>query len=65
MTTRDVPDSIYAEARQCFSESDLIEVTQLVGLYTGVAMLAGLIRPRFDHYQPGAVHTTAVPGPTQ
>ena len=65
MTTRDVPDSIYAEARQCFSESDLIEVTQLVGLYTGVAMLAGLIRPRFDHYQPGAVHTTAVPEPTQ
>ena len=60
-----MPDRIYAEARQCFSESDLIEITQLVGLYPGVAMLAGLIRPRFDHYQPGAVHTTAVPGPTQ
>lgn len=59
VATRDVPDSIYAEARQCFSEADLIEITQLVGLYTGVAMLVGLIRPRFDHYRDQPVETTA------
>jgi 4-carboxymuconolactone decarboxylase len=51
-----VPDDVYAVARAQFSEEQLIELTQLVGLYTGVAMLVGLIRPEFDHYQPGPVH---------
>jgi 4-carboxymuconolactone decarboxylase len=54
-----VPDDVYAKAREQFSEAQLIELTQLVGLYTGVAMLVGLIRPQFDRYQPGPAHTVA------
>lgn len=46
-----VPDDLYAAARECFEEDELIEITQLVGLYTGVAMLVALIRPRFDRYR--------------
>jgi alkylhydroperoxidase family enzyme len=46
-----VPDLLYAKARQHFSEEELIDITQLTGLYTGVAMLVALIRPRFDRYQ--------------
>ena len=55
-----VPDDLYAAIRQHFSEEALIEITHLTGLYTGVAMLVGLIRPRFDEY--GASRTgRAVP----
>lgn len=54
-----VPDELYASARQCFSEDDLIEITQLVGLYTGVAMMVALIRPEFDRYQAGPVFTVS------
>ncbi|MBI3368419.1 MAG: hypothetical protein HY021_08245, partial [Burkholderiales bacterium] len=53
VATRAVPDDVYAVARAHFDEATLIEITQLTGLYTGVAMLVGLIRPAFDRYRPG------------
>lgn len=56
-----VPDELYASARHCFSEEELIEITQLVGLYTGVAMMVALIRPEFDRYQAGPVFTVGKP----
>lgn len=49
----EVLDEVYARARGHFDEPTLIEMTQIVGLYTGVAMLVALARPRFDHYQSG------------
>jgi 4-carboxymuconolactone decarboxylase len=56
--TLKLQNSLYAEANQHFSEEDLIEITQLVGLYTGVAMMVGLIRPELDRYHPKSVFTT-------
>lgn len=52
---RTVDDDTYALARAHFSEELLIEITQLAGLYVGVAMLVALIRPQPDNYrlQPG------------
>ena len=52
VATLQLPDALYASARRQFSEEELIDVTQLTGLYTGVAMLVALIRPQFDRYQP-------------
>ncbi|MED5619459.1 carboxymuconolactone decarboxylase family protein [Ideonella sp. BN130291] len=46
-----VDDSLYAELRGHFDEPTLIEMTQLVGLYTGVAMLVALARPGRDAYR--------------
>ncbi len=57
VATLSVPDALYAQVRQQFSEEELIEITHLTGLYTGVAMLVGLIRPRFDQYRPPVVST--------
>jgi len=57
--TMAVPDDVYAHARLHFSEEELIDITQLVGLYTGVAMMVGLIRPRFDHYRDGPIAKAA------
>ena len=48
---RAVDDDTYARARTHFSEESLIEITQLAGLYVGVAMLVALIRPQLDNYQ--------------
>ena len=45
-----VDDALYAELRTHFDEAALIEMTQLVGLYTGVAMLVALARPEPDAY---------------
>lgn len=45
-----VADACYATARRHFDEATLLEITHLVGLYTGVAMLVGLARPRLDEY---------------
>ncbi len=45
-----VDDALYGELRDHFSEEDLLEMTQLVGLYTGVAMLVALARPERDAY---------------
>ena len=50
--TLQLPDDVYAGARRVFSEEELVDITQLTGLYTGVAMLVALIRPQFDRYQP-------------
>lgn len=46
-----VDDATWAELRAHFDEPTLIEMTQLVGHYTGVAMLAALARPAFDRYR--------------
>ena len=45
-----VSDETYTLARAQFSEEMLIEITQLAGMYVGVAMLVALIRPQFDSY---------------
>lgn len=47
-----VSDAEFALARAQFSEETLIEITQLTGLYVGVAMLVALIRPQMDSYGP-------------
>jgi 4-carboxymuconolactone decarboxylase len=44
----DVGDTLYARLREHFDEATLIEMTQLVGLYTGVAMQVALARPLRD-----------------
>ena len=46
----DVNDATWDELRRHFDEAALIEITQLVGHYTGVAMLAALARPVMDQY---------------
>ena len=48
--TRSVDDALYARLRRSFDEATLIELTQLVGLYTGVAMMVGLVLPSDDAY---------------
>jgi len=45
-----VDDGLYAAAREHFDDAQLIEMTQLVGMYTGVAMLVALARPDRDGY---------------
>ena len=47
----EVDDASWAELRRHFDENTLIELTQLVGHYTGVAMLAALARPSLDRYR--------------
>jgi alkylhydroperoxidase family enzyme len=47
----DVDDATWAALREHFDEASLLEMTQLVGHYTGVAMLAALARPALDHYR--------------
>lgn len=47
----DVDDATWGELRGHFDEAALIEITQLVGHYTGVAMLAALARPALDRYR--------------
>jgi 4-carboxymuconolactone decarboxylase len=46
----DVDDALYVRLREHYDEPTLIEMTQLVGLYTGVAMLVALARPERDAY---------------
>jgi alkylhydroperoxidase family enzyme len=43
-----VGEALYARLRESFDEPTLIELTQLVGLYTGVAMMVALVRPDAD-----------------
>ena len=45
-----VDDTLYATLRGHHDEATLIELTLLVGLYTGVAMLVALARPAPDDY---------------
>lgn len=49
----EVSDATLAAAREHFDDAALIEMTQLVGLYVGVAMYVALARPEFDRYTPG------------
>ena len=46
-----VDDATWAALREHFDEAALLEITQLVGHYTGVAMLAALARPALDRYR--------------
>jgi len=50
VATRQVDDALFARLREHFDETQLIELTQLVGLYTGVAMLVALVQPAPDGY---------------
>ncbi|MBI5259095.1 MAG: hypothetical protein HY855_21500 [Burkholderiales bacterium] len=47
---RPVDDALFSRLREQADDALLIEATQLVGLYSGVAMLAALIRPAPDAY---------------
>ncbi|MBL8279056.1 MAG: carboxymuconolactone decarboxylase family protein [Pelomonas sp.] len=47
----DVDDATWAALQPHFDTPALLEMTQLVGHYTGVAMLAALARPRLDRYR--------------
>ena len=47
----EVSDATFDQARRLFDEADLIEITQLVGLYVGVAMQVALAKPVFDRYR--------------
>jgi len=46
-----VDEALFARLRGHFDEPTLIEMTQLIGLYVGVAMLVALARPAFDTYE--------------
>lgn len=61
LVERDVGDSTFAVARAHFDEAALIEITQLVGLYVGVAMQVALARPRMDRYRAGPPLRAAAP----
>jgi alkylhydroperoxidase family enzyme len=62
----DVGDALYARLRAHYDESTLIEMTQLVGLYTGVAMQVALARPERDDYAPARpARTLSVEGSTR
>jgi alkylhydroperoxidase family enzyme len=50
VATRQVDDALFARLRAHFDDAQLIEMTQLVGLYTGVAMLVALVQPAADAY---------------
>jgi 4-carboxymuconolactone decarboxylase len=45
-----VDDALFARLRAVADEALLIEVTQLVGLYSGIGMLCALIQPEADAY---------------
>jgi 4-carboxymuconolactone decarboxylase len=47
----DVSRPVFDEARRHFSESELVELTLLIGLYTSVAMLVALVKPELDPYE--------------
>ena len=49
----EVSAETFASAREHFDDATLIELTQLVGLYVGVAMQVALAQPLFDRYRPG------------
>ena len=50
VATRQIDDALFARLRAHFDEARLIELTQLVDLYTGVAMLVALVQPAPDAY---------------
>ena len=50
VNTTSVADDVFEKVAIYFCEAELIEMTQLIGLYTSVAMLVSLIRPELDPY---------------
>jgi len=50
VATRRVDDALYLRLRASFDEAQLIELTQLIGLYNGVAMMVALVQPALDAY---------------
>ena len=46
----DVDDALYARLAAHYDTAELIEMTQLIGLYAGVAMMVALARPERDRY---------------
>jgi len=51
VTKLDVSDKTFDELLKFYSKEQLIEIVQLIGLYTGVAMQVALIRPTLDNYR--------------
>jgi alkylhydroperoxidase family enzyme len=49
----ELSDTEFAQVHAHLDEATLIEITQLVGFYTSVAMLVGLVKPAFDRYRDG------------
>jgi alkylhydroperoxidase family enzyme len=48
--TTSVSEELFERVSKHYSEAELIEMVQLVGLYTTVAMMVSLIRPELDPY---------------
>ncbi len=53
VTRRTLDDAAFARVRAWHDEATLIEITQLAGLYVGVAMQVALAQPAFDRYRDG------------
>lgn len=47
----DLDDDLYTQLNELFGEATLIEMTQIIGLYTLVAMQVALARPALDNYR--------------
>ncbi len=47
----EVAQPVFEEVRKYFEEAELIELVQIIGLYTGVAMMVALAKPELDHYR--------------
>jgi 4-carboxymuconolactone decarboxylase len=50
-----VADEVFAEARAHHDDATLLEIVQLTGFYTQVAMMVAMARPELDRYRPGPV----------
>ena len=48
--TTSISDAVFERAAEHYTDAELIEMVQLVGLYTTVAMMVSLIRPELDPY---------------
>jgi alkylhydroperoxidase family enzyme len=45
-----VEKNVFNEVKLHFDESEMIELVQLIGLYTGVSMMVALVQPEIDQY---------------
>ena len=45
-----VENNVFNEVKQHFDEPEMIELVQLIGLYTGVSMMVALVQPEMDQY---------------
>ncbi|TAL27033.1 MAG: hypothetical protein EPO01_00850 [Aquabacterium sp.] len=48
----DLDDAGFDELRLHHGEAEIVEMTLLIGVYTGVAMLVAVARPAWDDYRP-------------